>query len=242
MTAFYRLSVPVPDHPVGLNRMVLLSLILHALALCLVFFLAPSIPSPKWTFGPVYSVQLVNMPDHFLQDRPAAKSLQKETLPAELDRIPVVPKKQLEMQKKPAGTVEKAIDEIRKKLMASEDRKQEASAKPANDFNTSTAAGDTELDRRMRPYYGLIWSRIKGQWALPQGIMPKENIEAVINAQILRNGVLAEATFEKRSGNRYFDESAMRAIQKASPFPPLPEWIAGASVEVGVRFHSSELR
>ena len=43
------------------NRMVLASLFLHVLFLSC-FFLSPSLPEKKWTFGPVYSVELVSGP------------------------------------------------------------------------------------------------------------------------------------------------------------------------------------
>jgi TonB family protein len=67
-------------------------------------------------------------------------------------------------------------------------------------------------------------------------------LETVIDVTILRNGAVMEVNFEKRSGNRYFDESAMKAIRKAAPFPPLPAWVGERSLDVGIRFHSSELR
>jgi len=59
---------------------------------------------------------------------------------------------------------------------------------------------------------------------------------------ILGNGTLNEAGFEKPSGNRFFDESALKAIKKAAPFPPLPDWVREGSIEVGIRFHSLEAR
>ena len=74
----------------------------------------------------------------------------------------------------------------------------------------------------MSAYYTMIWSRIKSKWALPQGILPSEVLEVVIDVTILRNGAVTQVSFEKRSGNRYFDDSAMKAIQRASPLPPLP--------------------
>jgi TonB family protein len=94
----------------------------------------------------------------------------------------------------------------------------------------------------MNAYYTVIWSKIRGKWVLPQGILPRENIYAVIQARILKNGMVADLNFEKYSGNRYFDESAMKAIKKASPFPPLPDSIKDNSIEVGIRFHSSEFK
>jgi TonB family protein len=77
---------------------------------------------------------------------------------------------------------------------------------------------------------------------MPQGILPKGDMENVVNARILRNGAVVDVIFEKRSGNRYFDDSAVRAVKKASPLPPLPSWIRGESIEIGIRFRASELR
>ena len=77
---------------------------------------------------------------------------------------------------------------------------------------------------------------------MPQALMPKENIETIIDVKISRSGALENMGFEKRSGNRYFDDSALRAVKKSSPFPPLPYWIMDKSIEIGIRFHSEELR
>jgi TonB family protein len=77
---------------------------------------------------------------------------------------------------------------------------------------------------------------------MPQALMPKENIETIIDVKISRSGTLEYVGFEKRSGNRYFDDSALRAVKKSSPFPPLPYWIMDKNIEIGIRFHSEELR
>jgi outer membrane biosynthesis protein TonB len=34
----------------------------------------------------------------------------------------------------------------------------------------------------------------------------------------------------------------VRAIRKASPFPPLPGEIGDRNIDLGIRFHSKELR
>jgi TonB family protein len=157
----------------------------------------------------------------------------------------VIPIRSLESRKRPDQTLEKAMEEIRKRAAATpaapktqEKAPPEAKSGPAS----PPSAGDAEMDAKMRAYYAMIWSRIKGGWALPQGILPGEVLEAVIHVSILRNGAVTGMNFEKRSGNRYFDESALKAIRKAVPFPPLPAWISEGSLDVGIRFHSSELR
>jgi len=53
---------------------------------------------------------------------------------------------------------------------------------------------------------------------------------------------MTDIYLEKRSGNTYFDNSALRAVTKSNPLPSLPEWFRESSLDVGIRFHSSELR
>jgi len=94
---------------------------------------------------------------------------------------------------------------------------------------------------QMTVYYSVIWSMIKEQWALPEGILNTSDLETVIEAQILKDGSVAALRFEKQSGNRYFDESALKAIKKVGKFPPLPEWLDKEYIDLGIRFRSSEL-
>jgi colicin import membrane protein len=235
-----------------LNGMILVSLLFHGVVLSLLFF-TPSFPSPKLTFGPVYTVSLVNFSGNILEQKrwtTAAKELleasRSETvIKKRLEPEPVVPIRSLESRSKPDHALEKAMEEIRKRAAApavtpkpQEKASPEAKSGPAS----PPSSGDAEISAKMRAYYATIWSRIKGRWALPQGILPGDVLETVIHVTILRSGAVTGMNFEKRSGNRYFDESALKAIRKAVPFPPLPAGISGGSLEVGIRFHSSELR
>jgi colicin import membrane protein len=245
-----------------LNGMIFLSLLFHAAILSLLFF-TPSFPSPKMTFGPVYTVSLVNLPRNVLEQRNAS-AVAKELLATDrrpetilkkhLEPAPAIPIRSIETRKKRDPDLEKAMEEIRKKAAATgaSEKPQakavsEKAAKTDKTDKTEKAAGlagqpgSVEMDAQMRDYYAMIWSRIKGQWALPQGILRGEVLEAVIDVTILRSGAVTEVNFEKRSGNSYFDESAMKAIRKASPLPPLPAWVGESSIGVGIRFHSSAL-
>jgi TonB family protein len=213
--------------------MIYVSLLLHAFVLVIIFSL-PLLPSPRWTFGPVYTVSLVSSSMEF-QGRKMTSAIAQEiqqTIPS--DRFvrrhteASVPIRRIDRPQQQISSVDKAIEDIRKRTDTS--------------TSTSGQVGEQETGAKINAYYALIWSRIKGQWALPPGILPRGNIEAIIHTRILKNGTVANVSFEKHSGNRYFDESAMKAIKKASPFPPLPAWMRDSSIEVGIRFHSSELR
>lgn len=239
-----------------LNRMIFISLLFHAVILSLLFF-SPSFPTPKLTFGPVYSVSLVSLPRNVLEQR-GASAVAKELMTAnrpemvlkkQLAPSPVIPIRSLETRKKQDPTLDKAMEEIRKKAAATGASKQsKAKAVPEKTEKAEAAAGfasqpgTAEMDAQMHAYYAMVWSQIRGKWALPQGILRGEVLETVIDVTILRNGTVTQVSFEKRSGNSYFDESAMKAIRKASPLPPLPAWIGGNSLGVGIRFHSSELK
>jgi colicin import membrane protein len=242
-----------------LNNMVFISLLFHVVILSLLFF-SPSFPSPKLTFGPVYSVSLVNLPRNVMEQKSAA-AVAKELMTAnrpemvlkkQLAPAPEIPIRSLEVRKMQDPTLDKAMDDIRKKAAAAGAVKQpqaktvpeksEKAEKTETATGVASQLGTVEGDAQMRAYYAMVWSRIKGRWALPQGILHGEVLEAVIDVTILRNGAVTQVNFEKRSGNGYFDESAMKAIRKASPFPPLPAWIGESSLGVGIRFHSSELK
>jgi colicin import membrane protein len=226
---------------ISLNSMMLLSFLLHALILSIIF-LSPSWPKPRWTFGPVYTVDLVSIPTQFIENKGIASSTEKVIDLGSRNHAVVIKKKvddvlsartnKLETQKKvTTDKVDKAIEDIRRKTTVHRDSSLQVSSR-----------GDVEATMKMKVYYSVIWSKIRAQWAFPEGILSKDNYEAIIAVTILRNGIVADIDFEKRSGNRYFDESAVKAIRKAAPLPALPEWLRGSSLEVGIRFHTSELR
>jgi colicin import membrane protein len=260
---------------VRLNGMILVSLLFHCVALALLFF-SPSFPSPKLTFGPVYTVSLVSSPATALEQKKSSSSaLMKELMKAErpeavlkkqVEPAQAIPIRSLETPKRQdldveKAKIERAKEDIRKKVASTAAAGKQPAAKdvPERPATTETTGkpdktekgekraggasqpGDAEMDAQMRSYYASIWSRIKGVWALPQGILPGEVLETVIDVTILRSGAVAEVTFEKKSGNRYFDESALKAVRKASPLPPLPAWISDSSIAVGIRFHSLQM-
>jgi len=237
-----------PDGGARFGRMLGFSVFIHLILLSL-FVFSTNVPAPKWTFGPVHTVQLVSLSDRMLKGT-AVSSLSREILQPQpapsaiILRKPVettaaVPLKREEVLKKPAGSIEKALAAIRDSV------KSTPKPPPVADKQVAQAegqAGQADVGQRMDPYYAEIWARIRGQWSMPQGILPKGDVETIINVRILRNGAVVDIGFEKKSGNRYFDDSAVRALKKASPLPPLPSWIRGNDIEIGFRFRSDELR
>ncbi len=252
MTFFTEMLEKNHDDGTGLSNMIVISFLLHALILSIIFF-SPSLPDPRWTFGPTYMVDLVSLPSSSVEVRSSgemprevvgmSRKHQSMVMKKEVGEGLRTPTREVETQKKEIGTVDTAIEGIKKKVAAT------AASPPPSAPSTSAdqgsqpvaSAGHPELNMQMKVYYSVVWSMIQEQWALPESILNDGNLETVIEAKLLKDGSVANLTFEKRSGNRYFDESALKAIKKVEKFPPLPEWLNKEYLDLGIRFRSSEL-
>ena len=108
-------------------------------------------------------------------------------------------------------------------------------------FAAGSASADTS-SLRFQVYYTEIWERVRRQWVLPEALVKSAaHLEAVVVARIRRDGALAKVWLEKSSGNSRLDASALRAVEKAAPFPPLPSVVRGREHEIGLRFRPEDL-
>ncbi|MDD5723690.1 MAG: energy transducer TonB [Syntrophales bacterium] len=236
------------DDATGLNNMVVLSFLLHALIISIIFF-SPSLPDPRWTFGPTYTVDLVSLPSSSVEVRSSQeisrvvvgmdRKNHSVVMKKEVGEVLRIPVREAKTQRKETGNVDTAIESIKKKVASADAPPPTGTRRPQP--VASASPDNSELNMQMKVYYSVIWSMIKEKWALPEGILHNANLETVIEAKILKNGSVVSLTFEKQSGNRYFDESALKAIRKVGKFPPLPEWLNKKYIDMGIRFHSSEM-
>jgi protein TonB len=51
------------------------------------------------------------------------------------------------------------------------------------------------------------------------------------------NGEVLSRSVQKSSGSKVLDDAALAAIERAAPFPPMPEKLAGGPLEVQVPFN-----
>lgn len=183
----------------------------------------------------------------------------KETLkikekPALEDALKKIEKKV--EQRKNEALVASSIDELKKKMEASRLSKEQvarlkeeltsraaqpapeaARPRPPQTANPATGSGAARasLEERYSAYYGVLRDKVQENWIYPQGL--KDNkISIIVSMKIARNGKLLDANVEKSSGSKAFDESLLKAIRKAAPFPPLPTDLEGSFLETGLRF------
>jgi len=225
----------------GTGNMFLASLFLHLMVIAAVFATVPG-SSKQLTFGAPYSVALVgpDVLESSKEDVPKPKDLLQSgasTGPVILKRDIGASPSSFVMKKDDSGKpdIEKAIRALEQKETAAGQSKDSPAASTSP---IAAAANSSQLNE----YSRHVWSKVKRNWSLPAALMPKNNVEAVIEVRIAKSGAVEHIGFEKRSGNSYFDESALRAVKKSTPFPPLGGWTSGRTVEIGIRFHSAELR
>jgi len=135
-----------------------------------------------------------------------------------------------------ARQIDSAIERIRKRVTIGS-----AGAIETGEAGTGGASsGFMSIKHKM--YYNLIWQRIRSAWVLPEGALGgKRDLETVIAIRIAKDGRIEDIQFEKKSGHPQLDESALRAIKKADPLPPLPPGFEGDKFDVGVRFTPSDI-
>ena len=222
------------------QKIIFLSLIIHLIVITIILVSIPT-TSRHLTFGAAYSVQLVGseavLPSHnsssFNDIMESKKAPDSIIIKKKINSIYSSP---IKTQTTNKLNIEKAVSAIRQKEKAEFKTKEAASA------SGRSTMSDAEVNVQANEYIEAVWSRVKQNWTIPQSLLPEKNITTIVEVKISRSGALQYVGFETRSGNRYFDDSALRAVKKSSPFPPLPYWVRDNNIEIGIRFHSAELR
>ncbi|MBW2622139.1 MAG: TonB C-terminal domain-containing protein [Deltaproteobacteria bacterium] len=94
-----------------------------------------------------------------------------------------------------------------------------------------------ELESKMRDYLVILYNVIQANWNMPPASLIKKKgvLEAVYIIEIAPSGQIRRAWFERKSGDKFFDQSTEKAVAR-SVLPPLPDLYKGGSFEVGLRF------
>jgi len=226
--------------------MVGVSLILH---IALVVFLNLNPWSTIIKVRPTaYTVTLmpVSIPEPQIPKTPLPPLPKEEKIkPVEKVKPVEKPKKDdiVEKVKKPPKEsmkrLQEALDEIRKKAALDEIRKRVARKEREEERPTAIPSAKTslEMESKLNEYYSLVWAKIKGTWTIPENLLKEMvDLETIIVLIIERNGKIQKCWFEKKSGNVLYDQSAMRAIKKAEPLPPVPKELGEDTLEIGIRF------
>jgi colicin import membrane protein len=169
------------------------------------------------------------------------KSLKKKTL----DRRKMIDQAMSGVQKK----VEKSkIDSVNQAIAALKKKVAQTEANTASTGQTARAAagagvpgatgsgGKRALDL-IDIYKIEVAFQVERHWAFSEQLAGDGRaMQASLVFRVLPSGEVTDIRFTERSGNSYLDESAYKAIVKASPVSPHPEGVRALYVTVALRF------
>lgn len=142
-------------------------------------------------------------------------------------------------------TVEKQSDDQLKQALQRlekevESGREEKSGSSGDEKSETGRGGNTAVSI----YNSMLAVAVQQNWVFNSRLARIEENEnspvVTVVIKILKNGEIADIWIETRSGNRYLDQSAVRAVKKAAPFPPLPQGYT--SYNVGMRFDPRGVR
>ena len=88
---------------------------------------------------------------------------------------------------------------------------------------TARASGTASVTPEVASWLRAARLHVREAWVLPAGLR-REPLETQVEVELDAQGnVISEPKVTRRSGNPWYDESVVRAVQKASPLPPPPE-------------------
>jgi colicin import membrane protein len=202
---------------------------------------AVALPSPKPEPVPIAPKPA---PEKVVQSL-KKKTLKKEVVKETVVQKPTPPKPAKSLQ----NEVSKAIESMRQKV-ASQERTRSASGAGGGSTIGGTGSssgggggGGAAVLSRIENYRIEAALAVAQNWAFSQQLASAdEQLETKITFRILPNGEITDIKIVQPSGNRYLDESAYRAVRKASPVAPHPEGINQPYIEVGVKATPSGFR
>jgi len=221
---------------IGVSAVVHATLIL-VMALYSLWSYKPKIILPGYTVNLVTPETL--KPHSLLEpEKPAPKKprMKKKSYPKKKKKKRLVAKKKIKTKakkivpkkkrKKPLPAEKKRVREpVSKKKLR---KKQDSASAPKKTIVTEGQAFPYMW------YLKIIERKVQESW-ITHGIDitgMREN--PVVRFRVQKNGAVAGLTIEKSSGSVPLDASALEAVTRAQPFPPLPEGYKGDSL--GVHF------
>ena len=171
------------------------------------------------------------------------KSLKKKTFKASKvvkSAIAAIEKKVEESRPDP---VAEAIDRLRTKVEKSGGIGQPGhkagknSVRPRAGLMGGAGAGGKHAQELINIYSVEIAYQIQKNWAFSESLAGgRTDLVVELAFTVMPGGEIKDIWFDTRSGNRYLDESAYKAVMKSNPVNPHPPGLSEKVVYVGLRF------
>ncbi|MDW7712387.1 MAG: energy transducer TonB, partial [Deferrisomatales bacterium] len=132
--------------------------------------------------------------------------------------------------------VRQAVESIRDRIRPAEGGGGSGAPGAGGAVGVRGASGNVMQEVRLRSFYNRLWEHVNAHWAIPPSLEGR-GFTVIVSAVLDRRGGLLRAFVEEPSGSAAFDQSALRALERAAPLPPFPDEVKEDVLEVGFRFH-----
>lgn len=172
----------------------------------------------------------------------ATKKPEKQEKPKEISKPQQVtekPKAQKTdvIDKKAQKNLQNALERLKKKAKGLEDVRSRIKEDDAPDepdepsgghpsgVEGGTGGGGGGQGNLPDYYIAQLRYQIEKNWSYPESLAgsSQTKIQAIVNVRVMPSGEIQEVWFERRSGNKFLDESAHKAVMKSNPLPPPPK-------------------
>jgi outer membrane biosynthesis protein TonB len=103
------------------------------------------------------------------------------------------------------------------------------------------AQGTVEVEEYIGQYVFEVRQLIRQYWQLPDLRNWDPTLEGIIVVKVRKNGEIIKSYFEKRSTNKFYNQSLEKALKSAGKLPPLPAELKADTYEFGLRFRLSDM-
>jgi len=177
----------------------------------------------------------------------AKKSLKKKTLDRRKLIDQAVSGVQKKVEKSQSDSVNQAIEALKKKVAQTEAKPsqtdQSLSAATGAGVSGGTGSGGQRALELIDIYKIEVAFQVERQWAFSEQLAGDgQALQSSLVFKVLPSGEITNIRFTERSGNSYLDESAYKAVVKASPVSPHPEGVRQLYVTVALRFTPQGIR
>jgi colicin import membrane protein len=102
--------------------------------------------------------------------------------------------------------------------------------------SSGTSTGRRTPDAITNQYGALLITRISSYWKIPEMLKRNRNLRIMVALTIRRDGSIADMRIVQKSGDSFFDQSAMKALRSAAPMPRFPALITEPSLDFDLDF------
>jgi len=180
------------------------------------------------------------LPIDLIMNNPAQENLSREAqVQSPPAALPKKKEKEIVVSKKRKAK-EPAPREIEPEQKEEAKPQAQQPASQAKSAQASGFSGAISVDTSKFPYAyytNLIVRKIGRYW---QWSNEFGKLKSVIYFKILKDGSVSEVDLKDPSGDRLFDEQAVRAVKLSSPFPPLPDGYTDSDLGVYFEFSYKE--